>query len=189
MLGRSARRSSHPRQSHCLSDEMTTSSARHVAVLIDSSADSMNAWSWTKEHILRSSDNVHLLSVAQIDDEELGVDVLDETVGITGVSAAAFDETALQEARRKSAEKAEHFIEELMKAEEDKSWSISGAVFPMHGSVGETILEQLKKREVDYDFVVVGSRGIGAFKRSLLSLVGLGSVSDYCVRNLPYECR
>jgi hypothetical protein len=34
------------------------------------------------------------------------------------------------------------------------------------------------------DLVVLGSRGMGSFKRSLMSFVGLGSVSDYCVHNL-----
>jgi hypothetical protein len=35
------------------------------------------------------------------------------------------------------------------------------------------------------DLVVLGSRGMGSFKRSLMNFVGLGSVSDYCVHNLP----
>lgn len=35
------------------------------------------------------------------------------------------------------------------------------------------------------NLVVLGSRGMGSFKRSLMSFVGLGSVSDYCVHNLP----
>lgn len=34
------------------------------------------------------------------------------------------------------------------------------------------------------DLVVVGSRGIGSMQRSMLSLVGLGSVSDYMARHL-----
>lgn len=32
--------------------------------------------------------------------------------------------------------------------------------------------------------MVLGSRGMGSFKRSLMSFVGLGSVSDYCVHNV-----
>jgi hypothetical protein len=34
------------------------------------------------------------------------------------------------------------------------------------------------------DVAVVGSRGLGAFKRGILSAVGLGSVSDHCVHAL-----
>lgn len=33
------------------------------------------------------------------------------------------------------------------------------------------------------DAVIVGSRGLGSTARSLLGLVGLGSVSDYLVRH------
>lgn len=35
------------------------------------------------------------------------------------------------------------------------------------------------------DVLVLGNRGLGAFKRSMMSLIGLGSVSDYCVHNSP----
>ena len=34
------------------------------------------------------------------------------------------------------------------------------------------------------DVVVMGARGMGAFKRALLGFVGLGSVSDYVTRHL-----
>jgi nucleotide-binding universal stress UspA family protein len=43
-------------------------------------------------------------------------------------------------------------------------------------------VEFAKVKEVDA--VVVGSRGLGSIKRSLMSLVGLGSVSDYCIHQL-----
>ena len=34
------------------------------------------------------------------------------------------------------------------------------------------------------DLTVVGSRGMGAVKRALMSFVGLGSVSDWCANKL-----
>lgn len=34
------------------------------------------------------------------------------------------------------------------------------------------------------DVLVLGSRGMGAVKRALFSLVGLGSVSDWCAHNM-----
>jgi hypothetical protein len=37
---------------------------------------------------------------------------------------------------------------------------------------------------VQVNLAVLGSRGMGSFKRSLMGFVGLGSVSDYCVHNL-----
>jgi nucleotide-binding universal stress UspA family protein len=35
------------------------------------------------------------------------------------------------------------------------------------------------------DGVVVGSRGLGAFRRRLLGMVGLGSVSQYVAHSAP----
>jgi Universal stress protein family len=40
-------------------------------------------------------------------------------------------------------------------------------------------------RWVQVGLLVVGSRGMGSFKRSLMSIIGLGSVSDYVVHNAP----
>jgi nucleotide-binding universal stress UspA family protein len=34
------------------------------------------------------------------------------------------------------------------------------------------------------DVVVMGSRGMGAIRRAVMSFVGLGSVSEWCVANL-----
>ena len=48
--------------------------------------------------------------------------------------------------------------------------------------IAESLVEFAKAKEVDA--VVVGSRGLGSIKRSLMSLVGLGSVSDYCIHQL-----
>eukprot|EP00884_Botryococcus_braunii_P006629 jgi/Botrbrau1/15968/Bobra.0294s0006.1 len=49
--------------------------------------------------------------------------------------------------------------------------------------VGESILHYARQNKVDV--LVLGNRGLGAFKRSMMSLIGLGSVSDYCVHNSP----
>ena len=48
--------------------------------------------------------------------------------------------------------------------------------------VAESLVEFSRRHSVD--LVVVGSRGLGALRRSLLDLVGLGSVSDYLVHHL-----
>ncbi len=46
------------------------------------------------------------------------------------------------------------------------------------------LLSLLLLHLLQIDLMVLGSRGMGSFKRSLMSFVGLGSVSDYCVHNL-----
>ena len=49
--------------------------------------------------------------------------------------------------------------------------------------VGESLCEFARARGAD--LVAVGSRGLGGLQRSLMTLVGLGSVSDYCAHQLP----
>ena len=43
--------------------------------------------------------------------------------------------------------------------------------------VGEAIIQYAKDKSVD--LVVVGSRGLGAWRSSFLGVMGLGSVSDH----------
>ena len=38
---------------------------------------------------------------------------------------------------------------------------------------------------VGADVIVLGSRGMGSMKSALMSLVGLGSVSEYCMHQAP----
>lgn len=49
--------------------------------------------------------------------------------------------------------------------------------------VGRTISDYAAKANADA--VVIGSRGLGAFRRRMLGLVGLGSVSDYVAHHAP----
>lgn len=48
---------------------------------------------------------------------------------------------------------------------------------------GESIVKYAK--EIRADLVVLGSRGLGGWKRAGMSLIGLGSVSDYCSHHAP----
>ena len=50
------------------------------------------------------------------------------------------------------------------------------------GDVAETITAYVASKRAD--LVVVGSRGIGSLQRSVLTLVGLGSVSEYLARHV-----
>ena len=62
--------------------------------------------------------------------------------------------------------------------------SVSVDVLPCNpaGGVAETIVEYCDMKRAD--LVVVGSRGAGSLRRSMLSLVGLGSVSEHLARHL-----
>lgn len=60
-------------------------------------------------------------------------------------------------------------------------------LFPTHpptaGDVGRVISDYAAESKADA--VVIGSRGLGAFRRRMLGLVGLGSVSDYVAHHAP----
>ena len=62
--------------------------------------------------------------------------------------------------------------------------SVSVDVLPCNpaNGVAETIVEYCDMKRAD--LVVVGSRGAGSLRRSMLSLVGLGSVSEHLARHL-----
>ena len=62
--------------------------------------------------------------------------------------------------------------------------SVSVDVLPCNpaNGVAETIEEYCDMQRAD--IVVVGSRGAGSLRRSMLSLVGLGSVSEHLARHL-----
>lgn len=51
------------------------------------------------------------------------------------------------------------------------------------GDIGRTISNFAAEQKCDG--VVIGSRGLGAFRRRMLGLVGLGSVSDYVAHHAP----
>ncbi len=63
---------------------------------------------------------------------------------------------------------------------------IATHVLPAAGGasgVAESIVVWSNKHLNDTDILVLGARGMG-WKRPLMSLIGLGSVSDYCVHNV-----
>lgn len=51
------------------------------------------------------------------------------------------------------------------------------------GGIGEAMEKFVLDSHVN--LVVLGSRGMGSIKRSLLSTLGMGSVSEFAVRTLP----
>ena len=66
-----------------------------------------------------------------------------------------------------------------------RSWCVlSAAGLASQGGasdVGESIVQYT--HSVRADVAVLGCRGLGAMKRTLMNLIGMGSVSDYCLRH------
>ena len=51
------------------------------------------------------------------------------------------------------------------------------------GGIGEAVEEYVASSKID--IVVLGSRGMGSMKRSLLGSLGMGSVSEFATTRLP----
>lgn len=66
----------------------------------------------------------------------------------------------------------------------DKKRIFFKALEPEGGAsdVGKSLKHYAEANQIDV--LVMGSRGMGAVKRALLSMVGLGSVSDWCAHNM-----
>lgn len=156
-----------------------------IAVSIDESDCSINALKWALGRFSKAAPGVqlHLLTVMP----PIAYTVYPVAPVATAASVAAV--TNQWESQKRHDEHAAHELlakatamcEEFGVPKE----SIHSHALPAAGGasgVAESIVEFTKVRHVD--LLVVGCRGLGSFKRSLMSMVGLGSVSDYCIHNV-----
>lgn len=89
-------------------------------------------------------------------------------------SSASEDSTAMAEKLSKSEEKVKQVIDSI--EELAKQHKINKPVERLHGSPGEAIVKASIDKNVD--MIVVGSRGLGKLRRTIM-----GSVSDYIVHH------
>ena len=54
-------------------------------------------------------------------------------------------------------------------------------MLPEVDGIGDALVQLAARDKVE--LVMIGSRGLGAFKRNLLSVIGLGSISDHLVHH------
>lgn len=141
---------------------------------VDESAASKDAVAWAKEKLLVKSDAVHLVSVL--------------TCGRSTETFSGVDGSYLASECTPDPLELDHRCELLKKYKETLK-SVTGKVDTttlvtcLSGSteVGREISQLARVK--DADIVVIGSRGMGSAEKAIKSLFGLGSVSDYVVRN------
>ena len=130
---------------------------KHVAIFIDGSSTSYAALKWAVAHLVTSHDVVHLVNVIPYDEFRADAERLLQQAYDFAHSAGV---------------RASHL----------RVAALSAQARSATGGVGESVEAFVQSAGVDV--VVVGSRGLGSIKRSLLGAVGMGSVSSFCIEKL-----
>ncbi|KAK6175602.1 hypothetical protein SNE40_014029 [Patella caerulea] len=131
---------------------------RIIGVAVDGSGQSQNALNWFIDNLYREGDSVVLIHVAEFN---LSVGVLPNV-------------DAISKLVKEQEEKVSTFTGGL--TEMLKKKGIPGKVVRESGKPGEAIIAVAKRENVSS--LVMGTRGLGTFKRTLL-----GSVSDFVLHN------
>ncbi|CAH3187680.1 unnamed protein product [Porites evermanni] len=137
----------------------TGQSRRTVAIAVDSSDYSEQAFNWYKEHVYHDGDQLVL-----IHSHELQSPVLLETIATEGW--------------KREVEKHDQFIKDLEKKyrRKCKPLKIEAKIIVQPGPPGQVICRVAM--EQDATLIVMGCRGEGTVRRTIL-----GSVSDYVIHH------
>ncbi|XP_048741470.1 putative universal stress protein SAUSA300_1656 [Ostrea edulis] len=142
---------------------------RTVIVAMDGSADSVNAFKWFCKALKRADDKVVMVYSVEVYDSMYATQWFNVPYSVDRAALKAMLEKHAEEIKKKL----EQFAE-IMKTEH-----ASGTVRSTHAEKpGEGILKSAK--ELNADMIVMGSRGLGTVRRTIL-----GSVSDYVLHHSP----
>jgi nucleotide-binding universal stress UspA family protein len=154
---------------------------RHILIAADESDCARSAATWACSTLVHKDDQVSLIAVLPaLDPVAVGLAVPDAFTSVAAAAASLEDQLEVQ--RRRLTKLMEDLIGHLDPLCEAQ---LQAHVLPAGGGasgVAESICAYAKK--VKADLVVVGSRGMGAVKSTVMSVVGLGSVSDYLLHHL-----
>ena len=138
---------------------------RDVLVAVDASAHSAPAWAWATQTLLPllgPGSRCRVLCVAVPDDLDMALDDADAPWTIPS------DGELRRESSRRAVSAAEETLRRLVDAHAPPAGvQLTLVAAPLVGSVGETIKATLAQQPAD--LVVVGARGMGAFKRCVLA--------------------
>ncbi|CAH1778314.1 unnamed protein product [Owenia fusiformis] len=145
----------------------TQSNGRIVVIPVDSSDHAARAFNWYIDNIHSSQHRIHIIHVGE------------PIMPSTGSSLKSFNteiwEAMLQEESRKAEELISRYTEKI------KVLNIEAETYhEFSNNAGHAIVKYSEKH--DASMIVMGSRGLGAIRRTFL-----GSVSDYVLHhaNLP----
>ena len=146
-----------------MDEESTTTKKRTVVVAMDGSQQAESAFNWFVQNLHKKDDDIIIVHCVH--------HIAHYTMGSVWAPIDAQAVVRAFEEETKSAAKMCEKMEEMLKKKEIKGRVIQTSGDPGHGIVTAAA-------ECGADFIVVGSRGMGTIRRTLL-----GSVSDYLVHH------
>lgn len=152
---------------------------RDVCIPIDESEHSIRALSWAVKNVLQPRDRLHLVTVTQAVAGPYPAEVVDTDVPAptsTSVNAWKNEQAAIAQQTANLLDRLHAEARSLGVPEE----AIKTVQLPPQGGasgVGASVVKYAESAEAKV--VVVGSRGMGGWKKAMASMLGLGSVSEY----------
>ncbi|KAJ3410245.1 hypothetical protein HDV05_003992 [Chytridiales sp. JEL 0842] len=151
----------HPHDSHAAKNP-----TRVIAIAVDSSPYSEYALKWALENVIRSeTDQIILLNVRPL-------------ASVPTLYSSIYIDNADSYEKLESAHKQQsHDLLRALATAHLPPWKFSVRGIALRGDPRDELV--YKCEELGANILIVGSRGLGSFKRAML-----GSVSDYLVHNL-----
>ncbi|KAI3423019.1 hypothetical protein D9Q98_010704 [Chlorella vulgaris] len=160
-------------------DDTAAKAKRRVLVSLDDSEASRQALEWAVGNVLGPTDELHLVCVAL----PIPFPIVAEDAAASEVLEADEYDAATHDSNHYARETVTAAVDRAV-AKVERERIFFKALPPEGGAsdVGQSVVHYSKANGVD--LVVLGARGMGSFKRAMLSFVGLGSVSDYVVSHV-----
>lgn len=161
---------------------------RHVMLAVDPSDASRHAAVWAATHgVVSSAGRTSLVSVVPSPPLAPMAPGIAGVGGLAGTAGVAEYEKEWQATREVHRHTVDDIYNDLLRRKCVTPDTCARVLLDGDGAGGGAVADPLvgyaKDKSVDH--VVIGSRGLSAFKRGLYTLIGLGSVSDHMVRHAP----
>lgn len=158
--------------------------SRKVCIAVDLSQTSQNALQWAARTVVNPGDEVRLMTVLHPCPESELKSGAGSTAG--GARTASLGITA--EADEADIRKAQDFLEDCKQKVVAQGVAADAVATDMLVAVANSSVDTGRQianhaESCGCESLVMGSRGLGLSKKALLTLMGVGSVSDYVLKH------
>lgn len=157
---------------------------RSFLLAVDESQASQNAAKWCCNTLVGPGDKIYLVTVTPPPTYSVAPAAPIATAGAVAALSMNWEQQRRAEEQR-AQETLVATAKRITEGDQVSPQQVHASLLPAAGGasgVAESLVTFGKEKGVD--LVVIGSRGMGAVKSTLMSMVGLGSVSDYCIHNV-----